>query len=337
MALLNNGNMFTSAEMTDAVNKLPLAPMRFASMFEEKGVRATTVALELKSSRIALVTDSPRGAPPEYLGGRGGKRQVKTLSCCHLAQADILSPEDIQDLRAFGTTELATPESVINDKMLVLKRNLDMTREMHRLGAVKGRVLDVDGQTELLNLFEVFGVSQKKVNISFPATARDADNPILSAILNARRKAEAAMGGNPYSHFEAIIGSNFYDMLTGHELVRKYFQDWLARKADFGDNDYRKRGFTYGSVTFFEASEVVGGITLVEPDKGHLYPVGPGIWKAYHAPADWMETVNTIGLPFYARMDERRLGRGFDIEVQSNPLTLCIYPEALVELTATKE
>jgi len=332
MALLNSGNFFTSVEMTDAVNKLPLAPMRFASMFEEKGVRTTSVSLELKVSRITLIADTPRGAPPEYVGQ--GKREIKTLSTAHLAQADVLAPEDIQDVRAFGTTELTTAASVVNDKMAILKRNVDMTREMHRLGAVKGIVLDADGKTELLNLFDVFGVKQKKLTITFPAAAPDAENPILAAILNAKRQAQAAMGGNPYSHFEAIIGSNFYDKLTGHALVRKYFEDWLARKAGFGENDYRSRGFVYGDVTFYEASDVIGGQTLVEPDKGHLYPVGPGIWKAYNAPADWMETANTIGLPFYARMEERRMGRGFDIEVQANPLTLCIYPEALIELTA---
>ncbi|MBM9539137.1 major capsid protein, partial [Desulfobulbus alkaliphilus] len=43
--------------------------------------------------------------------------------------------------------------------------------------------------------------------------------------------------------------------------------------------------------------------------------------------------VNTRGLPFYARMDERGRGRGYDLEVQSNPLTICMFPEALVELT----
>ena len=320
--------------MTDAVNKLPFHKMRFSEMFEEKGVRTTHVGLELQYNRITLVPDSPRGANPEQLAGRSQKREVKTLSTAHLAQADVLAPEDIQDVRAFGTTELVTAATVVNDKLTILKRNVEMTREMHRLGAIKGKILDADGKTELLNLFDVFGVTQKKATIAFPSNVPDADNPILAAILGAKRKAEAAMGGNPYSHFEAIIGSNFYDKLTGHALVRAYFQDWLARKADYGDNDYRKRGFTYGSVTFYEASEVVGGITLVDPDKGHLYPVGPGIWKVYNAPADWMETVNTIGLPFYARMDERRLGRGFDIEVQANPLTLCVYPEALVELTA---
>ncbi|MBQ3059601.1 MAG: major capsid protein [Desulfovibrio sp.] len=333
MSMLNF-TPFTATEMTDAVNMLPLAPMRFSGMFESKGVRTTEVAVELKYGRITLIADSERGAPPEHLGGRGQKREVKVLSCSHLAQADTLSPEDLQNVRAFGSTELVSPASVVNDKMAVLKRNLLMTKEFHRLGAVKGIVLDADGRTVLHDLFETFGVRQIKSQVTFPATAADNANPILTAIVDAKRKAEAAMQGNPYSHFEAIMGSNFYDMLTSHALVRKYFEDWLARRQDFGDNDYRRRGFTYGSVTFYEASEVVGGLKLVDDNKAHLYPVGPGIWKMYYAPADWMETVNTVGLPYYARMDEKSKGRGYDLEVQANPLTLCIYPEALVELTA---
>ncbi len=334
MATLSNFTTFTAVEMTDAVNKLPLAPMRFARMFEEKGVKTTAVSLELQHNRITLIPDQQRGENPEYLGGRGRKRELKVLTCAHLAQADVLAPEDVQDVRAFGSTELVTPATVINDKMAVIKRNLEMTREFHRLGAVKGIVLDSDGSTVLHNIFNTFGVTQKKVNISFPATAADNANPILTGILGAKRKAENAMQGNPYSHFEAIIGENFYDYLTSHVLVRKYFEDWLARKQDYGDNDYRRRGFTYGSVTFVEASETVGGRKFVEPNKGHLYPVGPGIWQTYNAPADWMETVNTVGRPYYARMDERKRGRGYDLEVQGNPLTLCIYPEALIELTA---
>lgn len=334
MSMLNKDNFFDCVEMTDAVNKLPLMPMRFSSMFESAGVRTTTVGLELLHNRITLISDQQRGSEPEFLAGRGRKREIKTLTTTHLAQADVLAPEDIQDVRAFGSTELVSAATVVNDKMSILKRNLDMTREFHRLGAVKGIVLDADGTTVLHNLFDTFGVKQKKFEVAFPSTAPVSENPILKAVIGAKRAAEQAMGGNAYYRFEAIIGSDFYDMLTGHELVRKYFEDWLARKADFGDNDYRSRGFTYGGVTFYEASEVVGGQKLVENKKGHLYPVGPGIWKQYHAPADWMETANTVGLPYYARMDERLRGRGFDIEVQSNPLTLCIYPEALVELTA---
>ncbi len=217
--------------------------------------------------------------------------------------------------------------------MQQLKDNLTATVEFHRLGAIKGVVLDADGTTVLHDIFKTFGVTKKTLPILFPKTAADDANPILTSILNAKRHVEAAMGGTPFSHIECIIGSDAYDMLTSHALVRKYFEDWLARKQDYGDNDYRKRGFTYGGLTFVERSDVVGGQTMVAAKKGHVYPVGPGIFKQYHAPADWMETVNTIGLEYYARMDEKPKGRGFDLEVQSNPLTLCTYPEALIELT----
>ena len=335
MSMLNSEDTFSASEMTEAVDKLPLAPLRLSGMFEEIGVPTTTVALEIQQGKITLVPNQERGAPPDNLGGRGGKRGVKLIPCTHLPQTTVVKPEDLQNKRAFGSTALTGPAKVINDKMEVLKRNVEMTREFHRLGAVKGIIYDADGVNVLHNLFKTFGVQQKKVTIPFPATAPENSNPILRAIMAAKRKASAAMGGNVYSHFEAVIGSNFYDMLTDHALVRKFFEDWQARKQDFGENDYRKNGFTYGGITFYEASEVVGGQQLVQDNMGHLYPVGPGIYKTYNAPADWMETVNTDGLPFYARMDQLPKGRGYEIEVQANPLTLCLFPEALVELTAS--
>lgn len=334
MSMLNSEDTFSASEMTEAVDKLPLAPQRFAGMFEEEGVSTTTVGLEIRQGKITLIPDQERGAPPENLAGRGEKRGVKLLSCTHLPQSDVVKPEDLQNKRAFGSTALTGPVAVINNKLQTLKRNVEMTREFHRLGAIKGIVYDADGEKVLHNIFNTFGVQQKKETITFPAAAPEDSNPILKSILAAKRKAIAAMGGNVYSRFEAVIGSNFYDMLTGHALVRKFFEDWQARQQDFGENDYRKKGFTYAGITFYEASEVVGGQQLVKDTKGHLYPVGPGIYKTYNAPADWMETVNTVGLPFYARMDPIPKGRGHEIEVQANPLTLCLFPEALVELTA---
>lgn len=44
------------------------------------------------------------------------------------------------------------------------------------------------------------------------------------------------------------------------------------------------------------------------------------------------QTVNTVGQPYYAKAEERRMGKGWDLEAQANPLALCLYPEALVEL-----
>ena len=332
MPIQNYPTVFDCTEMTAAVNKLPALPVYFRRLFEVKGVKTTTVSLDIRKGRIVLIGDSERNTAPESLAGRGAKREWMHLSCAHLAMSDTLAPEDLQDVRAFGSTEPISVAEVYNDKMQQLKDNMTATMEFHRLGAIKGVVLDANGTTVLHDIFNTFGVTKKKMDISFPKTAADDANPILTSILNAKRHVEAAMGGTPFSHIECIIGSDAYDMLTSHKLVREYFERWLSNRSNFGDNDYRKRGFPYGGLTFVERSDVVGGKTMVDAKKGHVYPVGPGIFKQYHAPADWMETVNTMGVEEYARRDLKEKGRGIDMEWQSNPRTLCTFPEALIEL-----
>jgi hypothetical protein len=331
--MLNKPISFTASELTEAVNKLPAMPLRMKGIFKPKGVRTTTVTIDIKQGRLVLVENQDRSAQPKHMAGRGSKRSAVNLECAHLPLSDTVRPEDIQDLRGFGTDQPVGPETVINDKMQDLKNSIDMTVEFHRVGAAKGIVYDADGTTELHNLFEVFKVPQKKMDIAFPTGAQKF-NPILNAIMAAKRYAEQKLGGIPVSRFEAMIGSEFYDKLTTHELVRVAYEMWLANQQDWGDNDYRKRGFTYGGVTWIETSEIINGRALVEPDKGHMYPVGLDCFMEYHAPANWIDAANSIGLPFYAQMEPLPMKRGHNLEVQSSPLCLCTVPEALVELAA---
>lgn len=51
------------------------------------------------------------------------------------------------------------------------------------------------------------------------------------------------------------------------------------------------------------------------------------------APADFNETVNTLGQPLYAKQDSRKFERGTDLHTQSNPLPMCHRPGVLVKLT----
>ena len=54
----------------------------------------------------------------------------------------------------------------------------------------------------------------------------------------------------------------------------------------------------------------------------------------YFAPANYNEAVNTVGQSYYAKSEPRKMGKGWDLEAQSNPLAVFHYPEALVELKA---
>jgi len=39
--------------------------------------------------------------------------------------------------------------------------------------------------------------------------------------------------------------------------------------------------------------------------------------------------VDTMGVPHYARAEAKRMNRGFDLECQSNPISLVTVPDAV--------
>jgi Phage major capsid protein E len=65
----------------------------------------------------------------------------------------------------------------------------------------------------------------------------------------------------------------------------------------------------------------------------YSFPVGvPGLFRQYNAPADFVETANTIGLPRYAKQAvDQQFARWVMLHVQSNPLPICTRPRVLIK------
>ena len=58
----------------------------------------------------------------------------------------------------------------------------------------------------------------------------------------------------------------------------------------------------------------------------------PGPFRQYNAPADFVETANTIGLPRDAKQAvEQQLAGWVMLHVQSNPLPICTRPRLLIK------
>lgn len=151
-------NMRSASELTKAVNLLPVKPTYFGSigLFEEKGSRTTSVTLDVRHGRFVLVPNRDRREGATPLAGRGSKWKTQTFQTAHLPLSDVLLPDDVQDLRAFGTEQLSTVDRVLNDRMQDLKDSITATLEYHRTGAVKGVIYDAGGDV-LLNLFDAAG------------------------------------------------------------------------------------------------------------------------------------------------------------------------------------
>lgn len=325
-------DLFAVTTLTDSINKLPAVPGRVGAMglFAEKGVRTTSVFIEYRNGRLVLVENQPRTADGQNLGN--GKRNGITLAACHLPLTTQVLPDEIQDVRAFGQegvdAGLASQVQVINDKLTDLKNSIEATREYHRVGALRGKVLDADGSV-IHDLYDAFGVTKKTSNVALSSGATN----VQKACLDAKRYAEKKLGGVVVRGYRALCGSTWFDAFVGHDKVKAAFDGYQAAQDRLGGD--MRSGFTFGGIEFIELADEVSGQKFIPDDVAQVFPVAQGVFVTYNAPANYNEAVNTLGLPYYAKSEPRKMGKGWDLEAQSNPLTLCLYPEALVELKAT--
>lgn len=91
--------------------------------------------------------------------------------------------------------------------------------------------------------------------------------------------------------------------------------------------------FEYAGIVFEEYRGKVGTVDYADSNKAHFFPVGvPGLFRQYNAPADFVETVNTLGLPRYAKQAvDQEFGRWVKLHTQSNPLPICTRPKVLIK------
>lgn len=194
-------------------------------------------------------------------------------------------------------------------------------------------IYDADGTSVIYDLYKEFGVKQITVSL-------DLDNPnadVRGNIIKAKRQAQKKLGGAVVKEWKCYCSSEMFDKLTAHANVQKAYANY-AEASDKLSGDKRD-GFEFGGVKFIEYEvEVMGTngklIRYIKEGVGRLVPVVDGLFKTIYAPANYNETVGTLGKDMYAKIEPRKMGKGYDVEAQSNPLSLCTQPDALIELTA---
>jgi hypothetical protein len=68
----------------------------------------------------------------------------------------------------------------------------------------------------------------------------------------------------------------------------------------------------------------------------YFYPTGvPNLFATVFAPADYIETVNTLGLPRYVKQYDMPNDKGVHMDTQMNALNFCTRPLALLSGTHT--
>lgn len=321
-------DLFTLASLTDAINLLPRPPSLLGSsgLFEEKGVNTTSVIVESKNGQLTLVPAVSRNDDPTP--AKSSNRSRRTFEVPHLPTSGQVLPTELQGLAGFGQeTTVDSQAVVINDRLQELRDRIEATREYHRMGAISGKILDADG-TVLFDLFDEFGVTAKKVTTALATDTTD----VRGKLMDAKRHAEKQLPGMVITGWRAYCAEDYLDGLVKHPNVEKAYAHYQEASDRLG-GDVRK-GFVYGGIEHIECNAAVGDKRFIPLGKARLVPMVRGLFKLYNAPANYNETVNTLGKPFYAKSEPRKMGKGWDLEAQANPLAICLAPGALVELEA---
>jgi hypothetical protein len=318
---------FSVPALTAAINEQEYLPGRISGLglFREEGITTLTVQIEKDGDTLALVPAGERGTSGLVVGG--SKRKLIPFNTVHLPQRFTIKADEIQGIRAFGQrTELQSVQDVVNKRLAKARRQLDATHEFQRMGALNGQVLDADGSTVLLDIYKSFGVSRQKLAMGL----NDPNAELRVRAGEALDMQEDALGSVTSSGSRAFCGQNFWNKLIVHPSVKETYLNTLQAASLRGD---ARESFEFGGIVWERYRGKVAGVSFVHVDKALLIPEGvPDLYISTFAPADYMETVNTEGLPYYSKIEPMDFNKGMAGEAQSNPLHLCTRPRAQILL-----
>lgn len=328
-----NNDAFSVVSLTAAINEIDHIPDRagqLAFVGVGEGVPSLTIAIESRAEGLSLIPTSPRGAPiPKEVAD---KARIRDISIPHVPLEAQIGADEVQGKREFGTNdELRAVQSVVNNRMRKMTGRHDLTLEHLRLGALRGKILDAD-TSEIHDLFAIFGVSEEsEVDFALTTDSTDVRGKCAGVIRTMKRNLKLAVP--PSARVHAFCSDEFMDALIFHKEVKGVYDGWAAAERRLGES-YVHGIFEFGGIFFenYQGTDDNSTVAIAANKVRFFYAGVPGLYAEYYAPADFMETANTIGLPRYAKLaPDPRFNQFVELHTQQNPLPLCLRPKTLMK------
>jgi len=329
---------FGFVSLTEGVQNLPYTESMLGNMglfsAMEEGIETDVVVIDEADGQLQILADRPRGTPPERMY-KDSKKKSRAIKVPHLQFEDRIAAASLLGKRAFGQNVLESVAGKINGTFQnMLNTVVAPTQEVHRLNALRGVLLDSDGTTTIHDYFSIFNVGQQSVNFALSA----ATTPVREVAVGAVRRIEDTLGGVGFTGVVALCGRSFFDALTKHSSVRDTYLNQESSQGDILRSDLRKTGFMFGGILWLEYRGIRGlpnNLGDIPDAEAIMFPEGvSGMFRTYFAPADFLEAVETLGQPIYAKVaPDWKYNRWVDQLIETNPLYVNTRPRAVLKVT----
>lgn len=236
---------------------------------------------------------------------------------------------------------IRTAAQLVQDRIAQLKTDKAFTLELHRFGALQGKLYDADGTTLLYDYFTEFGLSQPvTVDVDFTMPEEDLMiyfqdtfyRPIMRALKDRK---------TPTTQIGALTGDGFWAQLMKHPGFRRVYElEMQARAYQRANNPLVQPNawmeIDFGGVLWINYMGTDDGTTIAVPmDEARFFPIGArDVFDVYWAPGETIADVGGVGQDeyVYIQPDVRsQMVSHVDVHVRCYPLYMCLYPKALMK------
>ena len=344
LANVFTGDAFSAVTLTANVNNVPFTPnfLGQIGLYYVDGIRTTDVAVNERNGKLEIIKTSERGAEPETT--THAKGIMRKATAAHLAVEDTINADEVQNAinsgAVLGQSQMASAQDLVQERMegpFGLRARIELTHEYHRLGGIQGLVLDKDG-SELYNWYDFFHIAPPAPSaVNFGALKAD-EGVFEKQCTVWKRQLVKACAGLPVTAMRpvALCGDNYYDAVYSNKEVKAARSNRdSGRDGDVFSQNKAYSSVQYGGITYVNYQGTDDGKVGIDTNKARLFPMGvPGLFQMLFAPPDNMGLTNMKGLPVFSFMPpSRQTERRAVLEGQSNPITMCLRPLSLLELT----
>jgi hypothetical protein len=334
-----NNDAFRAMELSEAIVEIPNQWGLIGSMglFTPKPIRGTKFSVEKKGGVIQLIQSSERGTA--LPGQNHGKPKLLDLRTERFGLKSRMTAEDIDGIRAFGSTsELQSAANEVADRQTELRGSTDITREYLRAGALQGIIRDADG-SELYNLFDQFGVTQKVVDFDLGSAGTDVNEKTR----HVTRHIRTSLLGDVMNGVVGLMHPDFTDKMMKNDDFKDRYKHFQNRHGGDPLRDDVSDGFEHGGIYW---KEYMGEGSVPQEDGTSVtrsfVPAGEAMcfprgtrqsFRDFNGSPDWIGGANMPGMENYSRLlPDRQEDRFVDVEAMMQTMPMCIRPGILVRV-----